>query len=319
MSASYAEAGVDIDKGEELARFIRGMDSPAIPRQVGGYAGSLPVNLSEYSDPVVLSTTDGVGTKLLIARELGVFNTVGIDLVAMSVNDLAVCGVPPAAFLDYIACGNLNLDIMKEVIRGIVAGCEEAECKLTGGETAEQPGMYGEDEFDLAGFAIGVAERSQILPRMDEIRPGDRIFGLPSTGVHSNGFSLARKVLPLDSREVLEELLTPTRIYVRDLKILGDSGLLQAAAHITGGGLTNNIPRVLPPETRARLFFDWPVPRIFTEIQDRGDIHDEEMRRVFNLGIGVALVVSKDDADRLAGVATASGIRLLEIGEVAGG
>ena len=315
---TYAESGVDISKGERFAQFIRSFPSRAVMAMEAGFAGQLPVDLRQYDDPVVLTTTDGVGTKLLIAKKLGVYDTVGIDLVAMCANDLIVRGARPVAFLDYIACGRLDLAVMQEVMKGVIAGCEEAGCVLTGGETAEHPEMSAPEDFDLAGFAVGVAERSAVLPKPDLIGPGDSIFGLPSSGVHSNGLSLARNVLSLDSRDVLETLLTPTRIYADELLPLIGTGWVSGAAHITGGGLTHNIPRILPPGLTAELTYDWPVPPIFGEIQSMGRIDDAEMRQVFNLGVGIAFVVPRRKAGEIMTEGTTRGFDILDMGVVRG-
>ena len=317
--STYTRAGVDIKEGERFAQFIANFPSSAISDQSGGFAGAIPVNLKSYIDPVILTTTDGIGTKLLVAKKLAVYDTVGIDLVAMCANDLSVCGAKPTAFLDYIACGKIHLDVLQDVIKGIVAGCEQAECLLVGGETAEMPDMYTDDDIDLAGFALGVTEREDQLPRIERIRTGDRILGLLSNGIHSNGFSLARKVLPMGDREILESLLTPTKIYVRELIYLLETGLVNAAAHITGGGLVKNLQRVLPKGTEARLTHNWPVPAIFDEIRKQGAIEDEEMHRVFNMGIGIALVSPRNEADNLLSIAEHRRIELVDIGEVASG
>lgn len=286
---SYDEAGVSVARGDSFAARLARLDSPAVGA-IGGFAGGLEIDIARYRHPVLLSTTDGVGTKLLVARELGVWNTVGVDLVAMCVNDLAVCGADPAVFLDYIACGRIDEDILSQVASGIVAGCELAECTLAGGETAELPDMYGPGDIDLAGFATGLAERDEQLPRRDAMIAGDLVVGLASSGIHSNGLSLARKVLPADDRDGWRELLTPTRIYVRELRAARPH--IKGAAHITGGGLVANLRRILPDGLQPEVGWDWQSPQIFDRIADAGPIGTPEMRRVFNMGVGIAMVVS---------------------------
>jgi len=316
---SYSEAGVDIDKGDRFARFISRLESPAVSRGIGGFAGGIPLDVKAYREPILLSATDGVGTKLMVAQKLGKFDTLGIDLVAMSANDLAVCGAFPLSFLDYIGCGKLNETILQEVIRGIVTGCEQAECILAGGETAEMPDMYQGDDFDLAGFCVGVVEKSRMLPRKEAVTPGDIILGIPSTGIHSNGLSLARKVIPQDNRELMEELLTPTKIYVPELKTLLATDKVKGVAHITGGGLEGNFVRILPEELKPRFRRNWPVPRIFTEIQGRGKVEAAEMDRVFNMGIGLAMAAAPEDVPALTAAASAAGFTLMEIGDIVRG
>ncbi|MFW5743900.1 MAG: phosphoribosylformylglycinamidine cyclo-ligase [Spirochaetota bacterium] len=286
---SYDEAGVSVARGDSFAARLARLDSPAVGA-IGGFAGGLEIDIARYRHPVLLSTTDGVGTKLLVARELGVWNTVGVDLVAMCVNDLAVCGADPAVFLDYIACGRIDEDILSQVASGIVTGCELAECTLAGGETAELPDMYGPGDIDLAGFATGIAERDEQLPRRDAMIAGDLVVGLASSGIHSNGLSLARKVLPADDRDGWRELLTPTRIYVRELRAARPH--IKGAAHITGGGLVANLRRILPDGLQPEVGWDWQSPQIFDRIADAGPISAPEMRRVFNMGVGIAMVVS---------------------------
>ena len=314
--STYKEAGVDIEGGDRFARFIGSIKSPALGPGIGGFAGGMELDLAGYREPVMLFCTDGVGTKLLIAQKLRTYNTVGIDLVAMSVNDLIVCAAKPMLFLDYIAIGGLDESILHPMLEGIVAGCEDAECRLAGGETAEMPDLYAPGEFDLAGFAVGLVEKSRMLPKKERIRPGDLIIGLPSTGVHSNGLSLARKAIPESETGLMKELLTPTKIYVRELIPLIESGLVLGAAHITGGGLEGNIIRILPDGLRPVLNRDWPVPPIFDAIQGYGDIEIEEMYRVFNMGIGIALVVPRAEEASLLKLCEDRKIRALPIGRV---
>lgn len=316
MSYSYQQAGVDIEKGDRFARFIASIPSKAVSGAIGGFAGGVEIDTARFRHPVLFSCTDGVGTKLLVAQKLQRFDTLGIDLVAMSVNDLIVCGVEPVSFLDYIACGRLNESLLHEIIQGVVAGCEQGECVLAGGETAEMPDVYSEEDFDLAGFCVGVADKEKVLPRSEAIRVGDPILGIPSSGIHSNGLSLARKVLRDAPPSVWETLLTPTVIYVKPLKALLATGALHAAAHITGGGLAANFSRVLPPGLSASFFWDWDAPEIFNRIQTTGKIETDEMRRVFNMGIGIALTCSESDVASLQAVAAASGFSLFPIGTV---
>ena len=293
---SYEDAGVSVARGDAFAAYLAGLDSEAVG-SIGGFAGGLEVDLSRYRHPLLLSTTDGVGTKLLVARALGVWDTVGIDLVAMCVNDLAVCGADPASFLDYIACGRIDEAVLRQIVTGVIAGCAQAECTLSGGETAELPDMYGPEDIDLAGFATGIVERDEQLPRRDTIVAGDVVVGLASSGVHSNGLSLARKVTAPEDRDALRELLTPTRIYVRELRAA--RAHIKAAAHVTGGGLVGNLERVLPDGLRAEIAWDWKVPPVFERIAAAGNIDTEEMRRVFNMGVGIAMVVSADAVQAL--------------------
>jgi phosphoribosylformylglycinamidine cyclo-ligase len=268
---------------------------------------------------VLLSTTDVVGTKLLVAKKLGNYDTIGIDLVAMSVNDLVVCGARPVQFLDYIACGKIDEGVLQAVIRGVVEGCEQSACELTGGETAEMPDLYGPDDIDLAGFAVGIVEKDQMLPRLDAMAEGDLILGMPSTGVHSNGYSLARKAIDPEDGEAWRELLVPTKIYVRELLELIASGQVLGAAHITGSGLLGNVERILPRGLRPSFSWDWALPPIFAKIQTGGGIAIEEMRSVFNMGIGMAIIVKRGEAAGLMKLAASKGIALLSAGELVRG
>ena len=317
---SYEEAGVSIDKGDKFASFIGSLKSKAVSRSIGGFAGGIAIDTKKYKNPIMLSTTDGVGTKLMIAQELGIYDTVGIDLVAMSVNDLIVCGAAPQTFLDYIACGKIHEEVLHQIIKGVVDGCEQAECTLAGGETAEMPDVYGSDDFDLAGFAVGIVDRDKMLPRKKNIRKGDIILGLPSAGIHSNGLSLARKVIDKKDKAGRRELLRPTKIYVKELKKLIAKDNIEAAAHITGGGLTGNLIRTLPKTVKP--VFDttaWEVPEIFKKIQKNGGIDPVEMERVFNMGIGIAMVVKKNNVDDVLSFAKRSKIAIRVIGEIVNG
>lgn len=313
---SYTGAGVDIGRGDRFVGFIKGIDSPAVSKAIGGFSGAFEVDPKRFRHPVFMTTTDGVGTKILVARRLGRYDTIGIDLVAMCVNDILVCGAEPIAFLDYIACGRIDEGVLGDVVKGIVAGCEEAGCSLSGGETAELPDMYGEGDFDLAGFAIGAAEREKVLPRTARMQAGDVVMALPSVGIHSNGFSLARKAIPESETALWEELLRPTKIYAREMRALAASGSVLGAAHITGGGLVGNLMRILPAGLVPQLDFRWPRPEIFTAVQEMGGIDEAEMRRVFNLGVGVAFVVPAAEESRIKDIAVEGGFETRVIGEL---
>jgi phosphoribosylformylglycinamidine cyclo-ligase len=343
---AYKEAGVDIDAGNRAVELIRTHTAttmrPEVLSGIGGFSGLFALDLSRYRAPVLVSGTDGVGTKLKVAWLAGRHDTVGIDLVAMSVNDILACGAEPLFFLDYLACSQLVPEQAAEIVAGIAAGCREAGCALIGGETAELPGFYQPGEYDLAGFAVGVVDRDAVWDGRSS-RPGDALLGLASTGLHSNGFSLARRVLfeqrgwtvdtPLPAagtrrgRTLGEELLTPTRIYARSVLALRDrfaaTEAIRAAAHITGGGIIENVPRVLPDGLGVAVSRgSWPVPPVFGLIQD-GDgaerISDEEMYRVFNMGIGMVLIVAAAQAEDAAAALSDLGERVYRIGEVCPG
>ena len=311
---TYKSAGVDIERGERFVSFIQSLKSGAIPATLGGFAGAVDLDLQDFRNPVLLNTCDGVGTKLLVAKRLNRFDTIGIDLVAMCVNDLIVCGVEPLAFQDYIACGRINNSVLHSVIRGVVTGCELAGCKLSGGETAELPDLYAVDDFDLAGFCSGVGDRAGLLPKLGRISEGDAVMGLPSSGIHSNGISLARKVL--DDDKEWAEMLLPTKIYVKEMVTLLESGLVRSAAHITGGGLISNLQRVIPKELIPQLDFKWPRPWIFDRIQERGEISEDEMRRIYNLGFGIGLIVSAQSESEFESYARAHGIATTRLGRL---
>ncbi len=298
---------------------------------MGGFGALFDLRAAGFTDPVLVATTDGVGTKLKIAIETGRHHGVGIDLVAMCVNDLVVQGAEPLFFLDYFATARLSVDQAAEVIAGIAEGCRIAGCALVGGETAEMPGMYAPGDYDLAGFAVGAAERGSLLPRAD-LAPGDVVLGLASSGVHANGFSLVRRITaevglawssacPWDGeRTVGEALLEPTRIYVSSLLAAHREGLIKAAAHITGGGLPGNLPRVLPEGVVAAIdAAAWPLPPLFAWLARTGGVAAEEMLRVFNCGIGMAVVVSSADAERAASILSAQGERVFRIGTLVAG
>jgi phosphoribosylformylglycinamidine cyclo-ligase len=307
---TYRQAGVDIDAGEALVEAIKPLARATLRAGVmgslGGFGALFDLKGAGFADPVLVSTTDGVGTKLRVAIETGILGTVGIDLVAMCVNDLVVQGAEPLFFLDYFATGRLSVEQARLVIGGIAQGCLQAGCALVGGETAEMPGMYAAGDFDLAGFAVGAAERGRLLP--DAVSPGDTVIGLASSGVHSNGFSLVRRIVeasgvgwnapaPFAETTLAVSLMAPTRIYVKSLLALHRAGLLKAAAHITGGGLPGNVPRVLPPGTVAAIDLALsPLPPVFAWLARTGGVGAEEMLRVFNCGLGMVLVVADAEA-----------------------
>jgi phosphoribosylformylglycinamidine cyclo-ligase len=307
---SYKDAGVDIDAGDALVERIKPMAAKTLREGVlsglGGFGALFDLKAAGFSDPVLVSATDGVGTKLRLAIDAGVHDSVGIDLVAMCVNDLVVQGATPLFFLDYFATGALDVAQAAAVVAGIAEGCRQAGCALVGGETAEMPGMYHAGDYDLAGFSVGAAERGALLPRPD-VQAGDVLLGLASTGVHSNGFSLARRVLaasglgldapcPFGPGRMGEALLTPTKIYVKSLLALHHKGLLKAAAHITGGGLPGNLPRVLPDNCAAEIDrAAWPVSALFSLLAEASGLPDDELFRTFNMGIGMVLVCAPGD------------------------
>jgi len=290
---TYKEAGVDIKKAEKLVKRIK-----RIAPWIGGFSGLFPIELGRYKKPLLVASTDGVGTKLKIAQLIRKHDTVGIDLVAMGVNDVITCGAKPLFFLDYFATGKIELGVAQEVIKGIYKGCLESGCRLLGGETAEMPGFYKPGEYDLAGFCVGIVEEKEVIDGR-EIEPGDIIFGLPSSGLHSNGFSLVRKIFSeRELRSLSKELLKPTKIYVKDM--LSVRSIVRGIAHITGGGFTDNIPRILPQRCQALIYKgSWKVPEIFELIQKKGKIEEEEMFHTFNMGIGMILIVPPDKRKRL--------------------
>ena len=316
---SYRDAGVDIDAGDALVEaikpFARRTLRPEVLAGIGGF-GALCRIPGKYRQPVLVSGTDGVGTKLKLAFASGRHDTVGIDLVAMSANDVLVQGAEPLFFLDYFACGELDPRVAAAVVKGIARGCELAGCALIGGETAEMPGMYAAGEYDLAGFCVGVVERKRIVSGR-AIRPGDVLLGLASSGAHSNGYSLIRKILERGAPDaaMMDAIMQPTRIYVRPILKLLRSVRVKGLAHITGGGLVGNVPRVLPPRTRAVIDARaWPRPALFDWLQRKGAVAEAEMHRVFNCGIGMVAVVAAADARRAARRLRALGETVYEIG-----
>ncbi|HEX7326954.1 MAG TPA: phosphoribosylformylglycinamidine cyclo-ligase [Casimicrobiaceae bacterium] len=342
-SLSYRDAGVDIDAGDALVErikpFAKRTMRPEVLAGIGGFGALVEIG-KRYREPVLVAGTDGVGTKLALAQRLGRHATIGIDLVAMSVNDILVQGAEPLFFLDYYVCEKLDVDVAAQVIEGIAKGCEIAGCALIGGETAEHPGTFPRGEYDLAGFAVGVVEKSAVIDGRD-IAPGDRLVGLASSGPHSNGYSLIRRVLEhsgtdlasradhtldgapptdraLDGAPLADALLAPTRIYVKPVLALAAEIRIKGMAHITGGGLVENVPRMLAPSLQARLLrARWPRSPVFDWLQQHGRIADDEMHRVFNCGIGFVLAVAPGDVTAAIAELEAAGERAFEIGEVA--
>jgi phosphoribosylformylglycinamidine cyclo-ligase len=331
---SYKDAGVDIDAGDALVERIKPMARRTLREGVltgiGGFGALFEVP-KRYREPVLVSGTDGVGTKLRMAFALGRHDTVGIDLVAMSVNDILVQGAEPLFFLDYFACGRLDVDTAARVVGGIAAGCEQAGCALIGGETAEMPDMYPDGEYDLAGFAVGAVEKSLIITGRS-IVPGDLVIGLASSGIHSNGYSLVRKIIErahgaidapalqadFGGRSFADAVMAPTRIYVKPVLSLVAAVPVKGIAHITGGGLVENVPRVLPDDCQAILHRDaWTMPPLFGWLQRNGQVADAEMHRVFNCGIGMVIVIAPNDAPKAIAHLEASGETATVIGRIA--
>ena len=326
---SYRDSGVDIDAGDELVERIKPFAKKTLREGVlsglGGFGALFEVP-KRYREPVLVSGTDGVGTKLKLAFDLKRHDTVGIDLVAMSVNDVLVQGAEPLFFLDYFACGKLDVDTAADVIKGIAKGCEYAGCALIGGETAEMPGMYPEGEYDLAGFAVGAVEKSAVITGRD-IVPGDVVLGLASSGAHSNGYSLVRKIIaraqpdlnaPFDGdKSLADAIMAPTRIYVKPMLALMAELPVKGMAHITGGGLTENVPRVLPANVKAMIDQSaWQRPKLFQWLQSAGNVTESEMHRVFNCGIGMCVVVAKENVQQALTLLRASGEEAVEIGRI---
>ena len=329
-SISYKDAGVDIDAGNALIDRIKHVakrtSRPEVMGGLGGF-GALCEIPAGYRQPVLVSGTDGVGTKLRLAMDLGKHDSIGIDLVAMCVNDLVVCGAEPLFFLDYYATGKLNIDVAAQVVSGIGAGCELAGCALVGGETAEMPGMYEGEDYDLAGFCVGVVEKSEIIDG-SRVQAGDVLLALPSSGPHSNGYSLVRKIfevagvdinqVSLEDQPLADLLMAPTRIYVKALlQLIKQTGSVKAMAHITGGGLLENIPRVLPADTGARIDLDsWERPAVFNWLQEQGNVAENEMHRVLNCGVGMVICVAREDAPEALKVLNEAGEQPWIIGSI---
>jgi phosphoribosylformylglycinamidine cyclo-ligase len=326
---SYLDAGVDIDAGnalvERIKPAVKSTHRTGVVTGLGGFGGLFQLDTQRYKEPLLVSGTDGVGTKLLLARQLERHDSIGIDLVAMCVNDILTCGAEPLFFLDYYATGKLNIDHAQTVIDGIAEGCRQAGCALIGGETAEMPGIYGVDEYDLAGFSVGVVERSQLIDG-NQIKAGHIVLGLASSGPHSNGYSLIRKVLEqsgdnpsmrLSESSLGEALLAPTRIYVKPLLSLIVQHPLDGLAHITGGGISENIIRIIPAGLGLEIDLSaWQLPAVFEWLQTRGGIDQQEMLRTFNCGIGMVLLVAEDSADDICLALAAAGEPACRIGRV---
>jgi phosphoribosylformylglycinamidine cyclo-ligase len=329
VGLSYRDAGVDIDAGDQLVENIKPYAKrtmrPEVLSGIGGFGGLVEIS-KKYQEPVLVSGTDGVGTKLKLAFELNIHDTVGIDLVGMSVNDILVQGAEPLFFLDYFACGKLNVAAATEVIKGIANGCEQAGCALIGGETAEMPGMYPVGEYDLAGFAVGVVEKARIITGAD-IKPGDVVLGMASNGAHSNGYSLVRKIIERSNpdlsakfdgeRTLSDVIMAPTRIYVKPLLALMQSMTIKGMAHITGGGITENVPRVLPAGVVADIDSkSWELPKLFKWLQKEGNVAEQEMYRTFNCGIGMVVIVAACDANKAISQLQAAGETAISIGVI---
>ena len=334
-SASYAAAGVDIEAGYEGVRLMREHVArtmiPGVVSDIGGFGGLFAPDLAGMREPVLVSGTDGVGTKIRIAQLLGKHDTVGIDCVAMCVNDIICVGAKPLFFLDYIACGKNVPEKIAQIVSGVAEGCVQSGAALIGGETAEMPGFYPVDEYDLAGFSVGVVDKAKVFDKT-KIQPGDVILGLPSSGVHSNGFSLVRKVLDVEHTDLKapvealggkslgETLLTPTRIYVKSILALMEKVTIKSVSHITGGGFYENIPRSLPQGMTAKIKeADVPVLPIFDLIQAKGNIPRREMFNTFNMGIGMTVVVAKEEADQAMAALQAAGETPVRLGEIVPG
>jgi phosphoribosylformylglycinamidine cyclo-ligase len=329
VSLSYRDSGVDIDAGNELVERIK----PAIKathRQgcvgsIGGFGGLFELPLDRYRDPLLVSGTDGVGTKLKLAIEIEKYDSIGIDLVAMCANDIAVLGAEALFFLDYYASGKLSIEIAEQVIGGIAEGCQQAGCALIGGETAEMPGIYAPGDFDLAGFCVGIVERERVI-NGDAVKTGDKLIALASSGPHSNGYSLIRKIIEFSGvdltqdcggQSLSEALIAPTRIYVKNLLALGKKIPILAMAHITGGGLLENIPRILPPHCAANIDrSSWSMPVVFDWLQSAGNVETSEMFRTFNCGVGMVLVVEQGDRDVCLQLLGELGEQAWEIGQI---
>ncbi|MBP6116316.1 MAG: phosphoribosylformylglycinamidine cyclo-ligase [Neisseriaceae bacterium] len=328
-SLSYRDAGVDIDAGDQLVEnikpFAKKTMRPEVLGDLGGFGALVEIS-KKYQEPVLVSGTDGVGTKLKLAFDWDKHDTVGIDLVAMSVNDILVQGAEPLFFLDYFACGKLDVARATDVIKGVAQGCEESGCALIGGETAEMPGMYPEGEYDLAGFAVGVVEKSKVINGRS-IVAGDVVLGLASNGAHSNGYSLVRKIIdraqpdldaPFDGDKTLREaVIAPTRLYVKPILAALKEVTIKGMAHITGGGITENVPRVLPANTVAQLDAQsWTFPKLFQWLQQEGQVATDEMHRTFNCGVGMVVIVAAEDAARATDILTSAGETVYQLGHV---
>jgi phosphoribosylformylglycinamidine cyclo-ligase len=319
---TYKKAGVDIDRAdaflEKIKPLLKKTSRPEVLGDIGGFSGLFKPLIKRMKNPILVSSTDGVGTKLLIADLVNKYDTLGLDLVAMCVDDVVVVGAEPLFFLDYIACGKLDKEKLYDLMKGITKGCQEAGCALIGGETAELPGMYTRDKFDLAGFCVGMVSQEKIIDGR-QCRIGDRLVGLASSGLHSNGYSLVRKLFPSEEIQGIlgKELIRPTRIYAKTVLYLVKKVNIKAISHITGGGFYDNIPRALPEGITSRITNgSWPIPSIFKKIQRRGGIKETEMFRTFNMGVGMVLVLSPRSVGRALTVLAALGQKAWDIGEL---
>lgn len=334
---TYKDAGVDIDAGnasvELIKPYVKATNRPEVVGGLGGFGGLFVFDKSKYENPILVSGTDGVGTKLKLAFDMNKHDTIGIDAVAMCVNDILVSGAEPLFFLDYVGLGKLDPEQLAQVVKGVAEGCMQAHCALVGGETAEMPGFYPAGEYDVAGFCVGVVDRDKIIDG-SHIRPGDAVIGLPSSGLHSNGFSLVRKliyetagmknedILDNDGRTLGEVLLTPTVIYVKPVLALLEAlpGVVKGMAHITGGGLLENVPRILPDNVNVAVDKSaWPEPAIFGKLRESGNLDDGEMYKTFNMGIGYVIITAAEDADKVMAQLAASGQNAYKIGVVEDG
>ncbi|WP_319381635.1 phosphoribosylformylglycinamidine cyclo-ligase [Thiomicrorhabdus sp.] len=329
QSISYKDAGVDIDAGNALVEAIKPIakatSRPEVPASLGGFGALFELDMQKYKNPLLVSGTDGVGTKLRLAIDSGKHDQVGIDLVAMCVNDLIVQGAEPLFFLDYYATGKLELDVATDVVKGIGDGCLQAGCALIGGETAEMPGMYPKGDYDLAGFCVGIVEKSELIDG-SKVAEGDVMIGLGASGPHSNGYSLIRKIIEvshadlqmdMDGQPLIDALMAPTRIYVKPLLELMKHIEIHALSHITGGGLLENLPRVMPKNTQATINTNaWKRPAVFDWIQEAGNVEYEEMHRTLNCGIGMVVVLKEDDLDKATELLTAAGETVSVIGRI---
>jgi phosphoribosylformylglycinamidine cyclo-ligase len=335
VSDAYKKAGVDIAAGNEaverMKKHVKRTFRPEVMTDLGGFGGLFGLNKDKYEEPVLVSGTDGVGTKLKIAFAMDKHDTIGIDAVAMCVNDIIVQGAEPLFFLDYLACDKVIPEKIEAIIKGISDGCVQSGCALIGGETAEMPGMYAEGEYDIAGFTVGIVDKKKIIDG-SAIRPGDVVLGLASSGVHSNGFSLVRKLLLEDKGYTLHDhvdalgdklgnvLLTPTKLYVKPILAILDKVAIKGMAHITGGGFIENIPRVLPDGVNVEIEYgSWPILPIFELLQREGGISNNDMFRTFNMGIGMVVVVSAEDAEKAVQLAEAQGEKVYSLGKVTEG
>ena len=329
QSISYKDAGVDIDAGNALVKAIKPIakatSRPEVPSSLGGFGALFELDMSKYKNPLLVSGTDGVGTKLRLAIDSGKHDSVGIDLVAMCVNDLIVQGAEPLFFLDYYATGKLDLPVATDVVKGIGEGCQQAGCALIGGETAEMPGMYPQGDYDLAGFCVGIVEKADLIDGT-KVKAGDVMLGLASSGPHSNGYSLIRKVIEvsdadltreIDGQPLIDALMAPTKIYIKPLLELLKTVKVHALSHITGGGLLENLPRVMPENTKANVNTNsWKRPAVFDWIQEQGNVEYEEMHRTLNCGIGMVVVIDKADQAKTIEILTAAGEDVSVIGQI---